>query len=107
MGVEKVIPSMSDLVVFLAILARSATGQRLSVYTTLVQGPRKPGELDGPEALAYGFTEYFENEVLRKRPYLTKELCIRVVQQAIRDEPQEGNRFWAAVPELGNDIYAW
>jgi L-lactate dehydrogenase complex protein LldF len=49
MGVEKVIPSMSDLVVFLAILARSATGQRLSVYTTLVQGPRRPGELEGPE----------------------------------------------------------
>ena len=49
MGVEKVIPSMSDLVVFLAILARSATGQRLSVYTSLVQGPRRPGEVDGPE----------------------------------------------------------
>ena len=51
----------------------------------------------------YGFTPYFENEVLRKRPYLTKELCIRVVDQPIRVEPQEGNRhrFWAAVPELG------
>jgi L-lactate dehydrogenase complex protein LldF len=51
MGVEKVIPSMTDLVDFLAILARSATGQKLSVYTTLVQGPRRPGELDGPEEL--------------------------------------------------------
>jgi L-lactate dehydrogenase complex protein LldF len=49
MGVEKVIPSMTDLMVYLAILARSATGQRLSVYTTLVQGPRRPGELEGPE----------------------------------------------------------
>jgi L-lactate dehydrogenase complex protein LldF len=49
MGVEKVIPSMSDLAVFLAILAKSATGQKLSVYTTLVQGPRRPGELEGPE----------------------------------------------------------
>ena len=49
MGVEKVIPSMSDLTVFLALLARSATGQKLSVYTTLVQGPRRPGELDGPD----------------------------------------------------------
>jgi L-lactate dehydrogenase complex protein LldF len=49
MGVEKVIPSLSDLVVFLAILARSATGQRLSVYTTLLGGPRAPGELEGPE----------------------------------------------------------
>ena len=49
MGVEKVIPSMTDLMVYLAILAKSATGQRLSVYTTLVQGPRRPGELEGPE----------------------------------------------------------
>jgi L-lactate dehydrogenase complex protein LldF len=49
MGVEKVVPSMSDLVVFLAILAKSATGQKLSSYTTLVQGPRRAGELEGAE----------------------------------------------------------
>jgi len=49
MGVEKVIPSMTDLAVFLAILARSATGQKLSVYTSLVNGPRRGGELEGPE----------------------------------------------------------
>ena len=49
MGVEKVVPSMTDLAVFLAILAKSATGQKLSVYTTLVRGPRTPGELEGPE----------------------------------------------------------
>src|SRR3972149_2575831 len=49
MGIEKVIPSMTDLMVFLAILARSATGQKLSVYTTLVGGPRRSGEVDGPE----------------------------------------------------------
>jgi L-lactate dehydrogenase complex protein LldF len=51
MGIEKVIPSMTDLVVFLAILARSATGQKLSSYTTLVRGPRQPGEQDGPGEL--------------------------------------------------------
>lgn len=49
MGIEKVIPTMTDLMVFLAILARSATGQKLSSYTTLVRGPRRPGELEGPE----------------------------------------------------------
>jgi L-lactate dehydrogenase complex protein LldF len=49
MGMEKVIPSMSDLVLFLSILARSATGQRLSVYTTLIRGPRARTELEGPE----------------------------------------------------------
>jgi len=49
MGVEKVVPSMTDLAVFLAILAKSATGQKLSVYTSLVDGPRRGGELEGPD----------------------------------------------------------
>ncbi|HKB25130.1 MAG TPA: LutB/LldF family L-lactate oxidation iron-sulfur protein [Methylomirabilota bacterium] len=49
MGVEKVVPSMTDLMVFLQILAKSATGQKMSVYTTLVRGPRRAGELEGPE----------------------------------------------------------
>jgi L-lactate dehydrogenase complex protein LldF len=49
MGVEKVVPSMTDLMVFLQILAKSATGQKLSVYTTLVRGPRRTGELEGPD----------------------------------------------------------
>ena len=54
----------------------------------------------------YRFTEYFDNEVLRKGPYLKKEWCIRVVEQPIRSEPQEHNRFrfWAAVPELGSRV---
>ncbi len=51
---------------------------------------------------AYYFTSYFENQVMRKRSYLTKEMCIRVVQSAIRSEIQEQDRyrFWAAVDEL-------
>jgi hypothetical protein len=51
----------------------------------------------------FQFTEYFEHDVLSRRPYLTREICIRVVQNPIRSEPQEHNRFrfWAAVPELG------
>ena len=49
MGIEKVIPRLRDLPVFLKLLARAATGQTLSVYTTLVTGPRRPGEIDGPE----------------------------------------------------------
>jgi len=40
--------------------------------------------------------------VLRKRPYLRRERCVRVVDAPLRSEPQEGNRFrfWAACPEL-------
>jgi hypothetical protein len=51
---------------------------------------------------AYNFTAYFENEVLRKRPYLRKEWCIRVLENPIRSEPQEKNRyrFWGRIEEL-------
>ena len=50
----------------------------------------------------YRFTDYFENEVLRKRRYLKKEWCIRAVEKPIRSEPQEKNRFrfWAEIAEL-------
>ena len=50
----------------------------------------------------YKFTEYFEQQVLRKRPYLKKEWCIYAIENAIRSEPQEHNRFrfWAAIPEI-------
>jgi hypothetical protein len=48
-------------------------------------------------------TDYFEKQVLRKRSYLTKELCVFVLENSVRSEPQEHARyrFWAAVPELG------
>ena len=50
----------------------------------------------------YKFTEYFEAEVLRKRSYLKKEWCMRVLDNPIRSEPQENNRFrfWASIAEL-------
>ncbi len=46
-----------------------------------------------PYIVDYAFTDYFERAVLRKRPYLTKEMCIRTIETAIRSEPQEQNRF--------------
>jgi hypothetical protein len=50
----------------------------------------------------YSFTEYFEKEVLRKRPYLKKEWCVSVIENPLRIEPQENNRFrfWGSIPEL-------
>ena len=50
----------------------------------------------------YFFTDYFENEVLRKRSYLEKQWCIRVVEDPIHMEAQEHNRyrFWGKIPEL-------
>lgn len=50
----------------------------------------------------YAYTDYFETKVLGKRPYLTKAMCVQVVENPIRVEPQEHNRFrfWALVTEL-------
>lgn len=50
----------------------------------------------------YQFTRYFDEEVLRKRPYLRREWCIVVVENPVRIQRQEHNRwrFWGVVPEL-------
>ena len=51
MGMERLVPTLADLAVLLKLLARSGTGQKLTTYTTLLTGPRRAGELDGPEEL--------------------------------------------------------
>lgn len=50
----------------------------------------------------HGFTDYFEREVMRKRPYLKKEWRIRVCENPLRIESQENNRFrvWGEIAEL-------
>lgn len=53
---------------------------------------------------AYRFTDYFENKVLENRPYLTKQMCIDVVESPLRREEQadgERVRFWGHVEALG------
>src|SRR5215208_7063433 len=48
-SLEKLVPTLEDAAQLLRVLARSATGQEMSVYTTLSTGPRRPGDVDGPE----------------------------------------------------------
>jgi L-lactate dehydrogenase complex protein LldF len=48
-SLEKIVPTLEDASQLLRVLARSATGQDMSVYTTLSTGPRRPGDPDGPE----------------------------------------------------------
>ena len=48
-SLEKLVPTLEDAAQLLRVLARSATGQDMSVYTTLSTGPRRPGDPDGPE----------------------------------------------------------
>ncbi len=47
-SLEKVVPTLEDATTILRVLARSATGQEFSTYTTFSAGPRRPGDLDGP-----------------------------------------------------------
>lgn len=49
MGMERIVPTLDDLGVMLQLLARSATGQKLSVYTSLISGPRRAEEPHGPD----------------------------------------------------------
>ncbi|MDP2957119.1 MAG: LutB/LldF family L-lactate oxidation iron-sulfur protein [Longimicrobiales bacterium] len=50
-GIEKLVPTFEDLSGFLQLTSRSATGQPIGNYVSLIQGPRRPGEPDGPVEL--------------------------------------------------------
>ena len=51
MGMERIVRDWDELDVMLSLLARSATGQALSVYTNIISGPRRESEIDGPDEL--------------------------------------------------------
>jgi L-lactate dehydrogenase complex protein LldF len=51
MGLERLVPTMADLEVMMRLLPRSATSQKLSTYLSLLTGPRRAGEADGPQEL--------------------------------------------------------
>jgi L-lactate dehydrogenase complex protein LldF len=76
-GIEKMIPSMTDLALFWPLLSTFGTGQRITSYNTIVTGPRQEGETDGPLEmfvilLDNGRTNILANEKQRESLY-----CIR------------------------------
>lgn len=76
-GIEKVIPSLTDLALFLPLLATYGTGQKITVYNSIITGPRQENETDGPEEmyvilLDNGRTNILANEKTRESLY-----CIR------------------------------
>jgi L-lactate dehydrogenase complex protein LldF len=76
-GIEKVIPSMNDLALFWPLLATYGTGQKITVYSTIVTGPKQEKETDGPDEmyvilLDNGRTNILANEKSRESLY-----CIR------------------------------
>ncbi|MBM3944706.1 MAG: iron-sulfur cluster-binding protein, partial [SAR202 cluster bacterium] len=76
-GMEKVVPSMDDLGTFLRLLIRSGTGQRLTSYVTAVTGPRRAGEVAGPEEFHLVIVDNGRSKLLAN-PELRESLnCIR------------------------------
>lgn len=76
-GIEKVIPSLTDLALFWPLLATYGTGQRMTVYNTIISGPKQANEFDGPEdmyviLLDNGRTNILASEKARESLY-----CIR------------------------------
>jgi L-lactate dehydrogenase complex protein LldF len=76
MGMERLVLTLDDLAVLLSLLAASGTGQRLSSYTTLITGPRRPGEADGPDDLHIVIVDNGRSRLLGT-PYQEMLHCIR------------------------------
>lgn len=75
-GMERIVPRWEDLGVLLELLPRSATGQKMSVYTTFVAGVRRPGEADGPEEFHVIFLDNGRSRLLGTE-YQEALHCIR------------------------------
>lgn len=76
-GIEKVIPSLTDLALFWPLLSTYGTGQKLTVYNSIISGPKQANETDGPEEmyvilLDNGRTNVLDNPTQRESLY-----CIR------------------------------
>lgn len=77
MGMEKIVPSMEDMGPFLRLLIRSATGQKISSYVTMVTGPRCEDEEDGPDEFHLVIVDNGRSKLLAD-PHLREALyCIR------------------------------
>ncbi|HEY0009913.1 MAG TPA: LutB/LldF family L-lactate oxidation iron-sulfur protein, partial [Tepidisphaeraceae bacterium] len=76
-GIEKVLPRMTDLSVMLKLLARSATGQTMTVYSSIFGGTRSVGEKDGPEEFHLVLIDNGRTEILASEEYREILRCIR------------------------------
>jgi L-lactate dehydrogenase complex protein LldF len=76
-GIEKMIPRAQDLAVFLKLLGRSGTGQLLTVYTSFLSGPRRGGEIDGPDEFYVVLLDNGRTRLLPDRGKRQSLYCIR------------------------------
>ena len=76
-GIEKLLPRLEDLAVFLPLLARAATGQPIGTFVSLIEGPKRPGEPDGPEVLHVVFVDHGRTAALADDEAHVVLRCIR------------------------------
>jgi len=76
-GIEKIIPSITDLDLFWPLLSSHGTGQNLTVYNSIIGGPRQEGETDGPEKMYVILLDNGRTNVLAKEDQRQALYCIR------------------------------
>lgn len=76
-GIEKVLPRLIDLSLFLPMLATSGTGQQLTGYNSIIKGPKNKSEPDGPEYLYVILLDNGRSELYTKEKYRSILRCIR------------------------------
>jgi len=77
LGIEKIVPHLEDLALFLPMLATSGAGQPLTCYNSLFGGPRQPGEVDGPEQFHVVLLDNRRTELLADAEQRDSLHCIR------------------------------
>jgi L-lactate dehydrogenase complex protein LldF len=76
-GIEKMIPSMTDLGLFWPLLATFGTGQRVTSYNTIITGPRQHNEIDGPEDMYVILLDNGRTNILANAKQRESLYCIR------------------------------
>ena len=76
-GIEKMIPSINDLSLFWPLLSTFGTGQKVTVYNTLITGPRQAGETDGPEDMYVILLDNGRTNILASEKQRESLYCIR------------------------------
>jgi len=76
-GIEKIIPSIRDLDLFWPLLATHGTGQNMTVYNSIISGPRQNGEIDGPLEMYLVLLNNGRTELLRHKEQRRSLSCIR------------------------------
>jgi len=76
-GIEKVIPSLTDLALFWPLLSTYGTGQQMTVYNSIIAGPRQAGETDGPEEMFVILLDNNRTHILKDPIQRESLYCIR------------------------------